>query len=556
MNLFTSTGNTGILSIDETSILFDIDDLKIIKNPPKNCKYTKKIWRVSKHDNVYTRNTNNKKIYLIDILYDIDYKKSEINFKDNNRLNLKKDNVIIIKNNNEENKKKIKNNIPYDVEIINYIGSITTKMGKDAGKIKNHHWLVKDTNTDEEYIVMHCLKNNYTKISSNFLPKLFNIRNKIFTWSTVKNNFYATNIDGKCYYLHAYVAGLYDNGHNSENLNDCVHINKNTDDNRNDNIKYIKNNVDEKSNGELDENGLIKYIGNDTKIIKYIGHHIPTKGRDAGKIKNKHWLVRNTKTNNEYIVMECTSEGDNIFYTKVSVDFLPKLFNIDGKAYSWYKMDNDYYAANAGGKARYLHAHVMDYYGHGIKKNIKTIDHLNRQKDDNRTSNLALKTQSEQNKNTDKRARKKNAQDLPEELKGITLPKFVNYNREKISNGHGEHYRDFFRIEKHPKLKKVWSSSKSTKIGILEKLEETKKRLSLLENDGVYEKKKKLPLYVLEIIDKRNSKKCYIFDKQIKNIDGKKQRHNLKYTCKDTKTDDENYEIFKAKLFKKYGYSI
>ena len=132
---------------------------------------------------------------------------------------------------------------------------------------------------------------------------------------------------------------------------------------------------------------------------------------------------------------------------------------------------------------RYLHAHVMDHYGNGTKKGAKSVDHINQQMDDNRNENLRLLSQSEQNKNTGKRARKKNAQPLPEELNGIELPKFVNYNCEKRTTKHGVSYRDFFRIEKHPKLKKVWSSSKSIKIDIIEKLEQTKKRLAELENE-------------------------------------------------------------------------
>jgi hypothetical protein len=69
----------------------------------------------------------------------------------------------------------------------------------------------------------------------------------------------------------------------------------------------------------------------------------------------------------------------------------------------------------------------------------------------------------------------KNAQKLPDELDGIELPKFVTYIREKmLKDTDEEYYRDFFRIEKHPDLEKAWSSTKSKKVGILEKLEKTK----------------------------------------------------------------------------------
>jgi hypothetical protein len=81
MNILSFSGTTGILIIGEKSILFDIDDVETIKNSPKNGKYSKKIWRISNHNSIYTKNTNNKKIYLIDILYNVDCKKSQFKFK-------------------------------------------------------------------------------------------------------------------------------------------------------------------------------------------------------------------------------------------------------------------------------------------------------------------------------------------------------------------------------------------------------------------------------------------------------------------------------------------
>ncbi len=122
---------------------------------------------------------------------------------------------------------------------------------------------------------------------------------------------------------------------------------------------------------------------------------------------------------------------------------------------------------------------------------------MNRNKLDNRISNLKISSQSEQNKNTSKRSRKNNAKELPEGINQIDMPKFVVYYKECIDK-EKEKYREFFRVEKHPIQKekykdelfedpfniivKQWSSTKSNKISIEEKLEQAKEYVTILDN--------------------------------------------------------------------------
>jgi len=168
---------------------------------------------------------------------------------------------------------------------------------------------------------------------------------------------------------------------------------------------------------------------------------------------------------------------------KFSLDNLDKITAVSGV---WYKMSNGYVATylcqNGKNKRRlrYLHQLVANHYGHG--KGQLSVDHINRNKLDNRTENLRIVSQSIQTKNCGKRRRKKNAQSLPKELAGIILPKFIYYCSEMIKRTDGTSYkRDFFRIEKHPNLtKKCLSSSKSMKKSILEKLEDIKDKLKML----------------------------------------------------------------------------
>ena len=126
----------------------------------------------------------------------------------------------------------------------------------------------------------------------------------------------------------------------------------------------------------------------------------------------------------------------------------------------------------------------MNHVGKG--KGNNSIDHIDRNPMNNRKHNLRITTQSEQNKNTIKRSRKKSARKLPDGLKQEDLPKYVVYYVEKLKNTLG--YRDFFRIEKHPLqvsnvYKDKWATTKSMKIPIKDKLLLAKEKLIQFNNE-------------------------------------------------------------------------
>ena len=84
-----------------------------------------------------------------------------------------------------------------------------------------------------------------------------------------------------------------------------------------------------------------------------------------------------------------------------------------------------------------------------------------------------------------KRNRKHSAQSLPKGLEHHMMKKYVVYYREWIDRQHSRE-REYFKIEKHPDLKKGWTSSKSCKITIFDKLAAANKIIEDLE-----EKKRK-----------------------------------------------------------------
>ena len=87
-----------------------------------------------------------------------------------------------------------------------------------------------------------------------------------------------------------------------------------------------------------------------------------------------------------------------------------------------------------------------------------------------------------------KRVRKCNAIELPVDISENTIPKYVVYYKE-CYNKEKMLFREFFKIEKHPKLikyKKYLTSSKSKKITIVEKLEQIKLILKKIENNELF----------------------------------------------------------------------
>lgn len=222
---------------------------------------------------------------------------------------------------------------------------------------------------------------------------------------------------------------------------------------------------------------IVELISAENIIIEsFSGKVIEKVCRFIGQEKNKYWLVLNINTNEQYYLMECTNK-----LTKIDIDSIKKVIDHN---YCWHICKNGYIAASTNESQIYLHAFLMNHYGNG--KGQDSVDHINQDKLDNRMCNLRIATQSEQNQNTGKRNRKSSARPLPEGIKQTDLPKYVTYNldyeKNLDENGNKIMRRDFFRVEKHPKQDKSWTSSKGKTIPLLKKLEEAKKYVENLNS--------------------------------------------------------------------------
>jgi hypothetical protein len=291
-------------------------------------------------------------------------------------------------------------------------------------------------------------------------------------------------------------------------------------------------------------------------VIEYLTDGILVRrGKYAGEFKNPICKILNEYNKEEYLML-CNKNKlcrlCPISYQKI-LDFEKNSNEFNNNKIIWSYHNNGYILGN---NSLFIHQVIMNYYWNGKGTKNKSVDHIDQDPLNNTCENLRIVSQEVQRQNSKgikegtKRARKTSAQPLPEEINEDMIKKYVTYNRE-CYNKEKNLYREFFRVEKHPKLDKELTSSKSEKIPILEKLAQANKIVEDLEND-IYPTvvEKVLPTFVSNR-DYRG-KPHLTFDR--KAPDG--QRQNLRMVLPEEYQLEEQLIILREKIKIKYDFEF
>jgi hypothetical protein len=297
-------------------------------------------------------------------------------------------------------------------------------------------------------------------------------------------------------------------------------------------------------------------IAKSYKIIKYIPGHFKNRGISANQMKNPLWIVEKNGMN--IILMYCEKDTIVQLCEKSYKEILDFEKQIDEKL-TFFLQKNGYVATHipkCKGGILYIHQIITGCYGNGKGTSDISVDHIDRNPLNNTYGNLRTATQKMQQLNSigiipgTKKERQIKARPLPEGITQSMMRKYVVYyynvyNKEKNLS------REYFRVEGHPKLEKIWETTKSEKVSITEKLQQANKIVDDLENDIYPEKmQRNLPKYV-SIVFFRNKEQLY-YDKR-----GGETRKNLKMVLPAEYDIDEQLKIFNEKIKEKYeGESI
>jgi len=520
-----SNNKIAVLPINGKQLKYDIEDQEFIINSK-----TRKITNIKEDEyKMLYSLKDSKKQYLANQIFGkkiIGY--NTIKFLDGDNYNYCKSNITF---------DTIK--LPPSGIIIKNLEGVKALSGKYKNVEVNFGYHVKELD-NSEFVYMHIKNDIWTKIDLDLWNHIKKYKDVQLTWNYNNRNFIeAVFTVGTIKYSIALHRYIYTIKNKLEDFPCIKHLNEDKLDNRIVNLGLVTDNNTINQiveNTDYDYKKLEEHIKLNYKILSFNEGHSNTSGHKANKLLNPFWKVKDS-SNNIYYLMFCAPNH----FCKISLE---DINFVTSNNYTWHVLVGGYAIC----KSQYMHRIILQ----NLEPNYDTtlsVDHINRDKLDNRRENLRWATQSLQNSNQDKRSRKQNAQHLPKEIENVQLPKYTYYAKEIYNKDTGA-TREFFRIEKHPKLEsKCWSSSKSSKLSILDKLEETKKKLYELDNDVQEEVSEE---FVLPIGVRINENKARNNRELVLDWRTEKLRYNLKMVYNENISLKDNFNVFKAKIKKKY----
>jgi len=254
------------------------------------------------------------------------------------------------------------------------------------------------------------------------------------------------------------------------------------------NVDYIfinENPFDLRSSNVVFYHIFHKTIIKNYNVIEYIPGHYSKNGVDPYYMKNPIWRIKDNE--NEYLLMYC--EKNTVI--KLSQKSLDKIIEFEneknnGKKLTFHKHINGYILSS--NISLYIHQIITGCLGNGQGTKNISVDHIDQNPLNNTWDNLRIATREEQEQNSKgiiqgtKRARKTSAKPLPNGITQDMMRKYVVYYQEWLDKDKTKE-RQFFKIEKHPKLDKIYVGTKSNKLPILEKLNQINTIIDNIENN-------------------------------------------------------------------------
>jgi hypothetical protein len=320
------------------------------------------------------------------------------------------------------------------------------------------------------------------------------------------------------------------------------------------NIEYIfknQNTFDLRRDNVIIHHNYHDKIKQKWNIVDYELGHYNEIGRDAYIMKNPIWKIKEGEK--DIILLYCEKDAIcklcPISFQKI-LDY--EKTNNNGNKTTWFKLHNGYIMGN---NDLYIHQVITGCYGNGKGTKNISVDHIDQDPLNNTFENLRVATRKEQEDNSKgiktgtKRERKSNAKNLPDGITQNMMRKYVVYYQEWLDKEHTKQ-REYFKVEKHPKLDKPWITTKSNNVSITDKLIAANKVVDDLEHD-IYPEKEDLilPKYVSLINSK--GKPHLVYEKRTDD-----KRLNFKMVLPESYDLHEQVSIMKVKIREKYGFSM
>lgn len=475
-------------SQDFKYVTVNLLDIEIILDIPQFEKFNNDEihWNLNKDisEYPYYKKSTNIRDTLLEYFYSKVY---YISFKNNNKFDLRKDNCDLTIINNHADKYVREN---YNVLDYN-IGHTKTN---SENKLYNMSWCVCDFNKEDPiesdiYYLMYCEKNVLIKLTNQEYELLNKYNTEVkynLTWFHCLRNkkpYILSLLNKNTIFLSKVLPEF-------NRQNSIIYIEKTNDDeshnnteshnnNESSNITVAANNIEYQNNmiNKVNKTDIFYNIHNkiskEYKIKRIIKGHSKSRGIKANIECNRIWIVEN-KDNKELYLIGC--ENDNYIITcEKGYSIILKYEKEIKNKITWYVNKEKYVQGRISEHCLlYIHQIITGCYGNGQGTMNLSVDHIDRNPLNNCFDNLRIATREEQQANTksaegERKARSSSAKPLPEGITNSMMKKYVVYYKECYDKNNNS-YREFFKIEKHPKLTRPWISSKSNKIPLLDKL--------------------------------------------------------------------------------------